>query len=228
MRRREARSVTLDVSCSDFPLTAPVEDIISTTLAKILEEREKDRLAQLNIDDYDREMNKKMMKMKAEQGDFQEFYEDLSCIALIVPPKSVSVKVYIGHDDGTIALIDLTEAIRFIGVGMIPKDISAASRVGYNPRRMCSRSIKYSDIQKFGWTPQDISNGKVHLTSPILKVWMAHGAAVTTLSMIGDNNDILSASDDFAVQLWTHGCEFKGSFLYSVVARVLVSLLFVL
>jgi hypothetical protein len=217
-KRHDARSIAVEIQSSSVNLHPPVEDIIATTLEKILNEKEAYRLAQLNIDEYDEEMRRKHDKdnLKSKMNESYIFHDDLSSVPLQPLPADIEIHCFLGFDDGTMAIYDLTRTIKSIGIGMIPSTVAATTRQGYNARRTCFKmnGIKYSELMNFGWSTQDIVDGSRCTVGVVKKVWHPHSAAVTSLSLTGGivegphgrgYNDILTGSDDYSIQLWKHG-----------------------
>jgi WD40 repeat protein len=214
-KRRDARSIAVEFISPTVPLKPPAEDIISTTLKKILDEREAAWLAQLNIDDYDKEMSrKKLLAELKEQEEGQQhhvFHDDISSVPLVPLPEDMLIHLFIGYDDGTVAVCDLTRTIQRMDIGMVPVGLTSANRVGFNPRRTCLKTgIRYSEMNNLGWTPADIESGSVFTVCPVIKVWHPHGGAVTSLQLVGENNDVMTGSDDFSVQLFKNDSVLKG------------------
>ncbi len=127
------------------------------------------------------------------------------------PTSGVRVSAVCGYDDGHVAVVDLTPAMRLINVSHLRDHECVSSKKGYEPRRYAKRVVKETETNLATWKPADIAlvdtcKGQLSL------VWSAHSAAITILYAIHDhgNTDILTSGRDRAVFTWTLAGEQKG------------------
>ena len=118
-------------------------------------------------------------------------------------PSNVFVYIICGNDDGTVCMTDITPALKEINVGIMPDDLRAPQSLHYNPRRIFQRVIRDTEIDRSLWSQNDVANGETYVKSRLVRVWHGARSAINTLSLIGDYDDVLLASDDGSVTLFT-------------------------
>lgn len=66
-------------------------------------------------------------------------------------PQNISVYSICGNDDGTLAVSDLTSALRNINVGVLSDQDHVHTKPGYDPRKIIQRQIKEADVKFALW-----------------------------------------------------------------------------
>ncbi len=117
-------------------------------------------------------------------------------------PANVFVYIICGNDDGTVCMTDITSALKEINIGVMPNELRVPQSPHYNPRRLFQRVIRDIEIDRSLWSSNDIAYGEVYVKSRLVRVWHGARSAINTLSLMGDYDDILLASDDGSVTLF--------------------------
>ena len=126
-------------------------------------------------------------------------------------PTNFMVRIVCGQDDGTIAVYDISEALREIGEGEIsPKDY-ATQQPAYDPRRRTRKAVRQAELEAALVAPDEAEARSYHLSCTMTGAWDAHTGAVTDTRLIGDFRNIMTAGEDNAIYLWTMDGSFRGA-----------------
>ena len=136
-------------------------------------------------------------KPKSHEGD--DTFEIYSRAAV-----GVKCRVYCGQDDGTVSCVELTQTLLDIGVLPIAGTAAVAFNPGYNPRRKNRRSPSEGDIERLTVSSEEVYQRERFASAHLRTVWTAHAASVTDMKIVGDNNDVLSCSEDQSVLGWSN------------------------
>jgi WD40 repeat protein len=124
-------------------------------------------------------------------------------------PPNLLVHAVCGYDDGTMFIADLTSALRNIDIGPLTPDDCVHDQLGYNAKLKGSRHLGESDAKRI-LSEEEIQNRERFDHATIDVVWKPHAAAVVSLSIVGEYNWILTASEDRSIQLWDIKARFCG------------------
>jgi Ca2+-binding EF-hand superfamily protein len=115
------------------------------------------------------------------------------------PSLGFNMYVICGYDDGTISIVDLTLALMDINIGI--SNYVANKRPNYDPRKKMVKSIGYGDLKRGAWTSENTIEKFTNCR--LFKVWAAAGhTPVTTVDIVGDDLNIISAANDSSIILW--------------------------
>ena len=133
------------------------------------------------------------------------------CTNMPFPSYGVRLSAVCGYDDGHVAVIDLTPAMRQINVSHLRGHEYVSTKKAYDPRRHAKRIVKETETKLATWKPEDVANVDI-CVGHLSLVWPAHSGAVTILYAIHDhgNTDILTSGLDRAVFTWTLAGMQKG------------------
>ena len=127
---------------------------------------------------------------------------------MLFPPRLV-VRAICGYDDGTISITNITSALREIDIGVMRPEDYVSDQLGYNAKLKGSRQLSESDAKRMLSEEEIRSREKFHHATLEI-VWRPHSASVVSLSIIGEYNWILTASEDSSIQVWDIEARFCG------------------
>ena len=120
-------------------------------------------------------------------------------------PSNTRVTLICGHDDGTIALYDITEVMKKIDVAPIKTNNTkqTTTKKLALSRNKITRNVTDAEIIKVSNKKKMLLARKRAVKCRLELVWAAHNGPILSLSVIGERKNILSTSDDGSVQLWS-------------------------
>ena len=122
-------------------------------------------------------------------------------------PSNLSVKVVCGQDDGTVAVYDLTPALKDINEGYVNEKDYAYKQHNYDPRRRTRKAVRVAEIEAATIEPDEADARSVHVSCTMQAAWDAHSGTVNDVKLIGDFRNIITVGDDSAIFLWSmDGC----------------------
>lgn len=222
MSKRQVRS--LQVSIKNINSPAVVEDSTKKLLDRVkkilkskIVQKEKDILNGEDSDSDDNdddnegdENNNKNNKNNNDDDQSSEISIDMSesSYQLLNPngsPRESDYEFIItcGYDDGSISVSNISQSIKDTGVEPLTEREMTPFRKKYNPRRIFQKKVAPYELPSKTWTKEEIDANEAYTDCNIEKVWSAHTSSVVSILTIGDKNDIITASDDSAIKLWT-------------------------
>lgn len=125
--------------------------------------------------------------------------------------KNMAISIICGHDDGSIAIYDMTDAFRRINLGPLQTAEIPALKSGYDGRRKLKKNISESELARLlSKKKATAMMKKKSIDCSLWYVWAPHSAAVQSISVVGEYDNILTSSDDGTIQLWSREARFLG------------------
>ena len=125
-------------------------------------------------------------------------------------PSDTEIFIIVGNDDGSVCIVDITPALKEINIGVLSDSEDASKKLGFEPRRKAKRLVQPWDISRATWSENNITDNESFVTCKLMKVWYAAKGAITTLKLVEDCHDILTAASDSSIMLWTLQGNQKG------------------
>lgn len=107
-----------------------------------------------------------------------------------------TMHILLGHEDGSVAMVDLTHTLQQIGITALAPSQYAYNQVSYDPRKLTSFRIiqnQFGEVERCSYTLRDVNNNTTYLQCELISVFQAHKSAINSMKLLGDNNDILTA-----------------------------------
>lgn len=118
-------------------------------------------------------------------------------------PRDTEVFIYVGNDDGSVCIVDITQALIDINIGILPDSEDANKKLGFEPRRKAKRTVQSWDISRATWTEESTLENESFVACKLMKVWYAGKGAITSLTLVEDCHDIITSASDDSIMLWT-------------------------
>ena len=217
MERREVKCIAVHVKSKTMTTAVSKDDPVAKAL-KILKDMRRAEQKRRKLEDS---------SIKVESDDEEDFdfsdddvdtkkqvKKDPFAVAEAVKPPSfpsdTEAFVIVGNDDGSVCIVDITQALIDINIGMLPVSEDASKKLGFEPRRKAKRIVQSWDISRAMWSEESIVENESFVACKLMKVWYAGKGAITTLTLVEDCHDIITSASDDSIMLWTLQGNQKG------------------
>lgn len=217
--RREVKSIVVHVQSKSIIRKEKQEDPVAKAL-KILKDMRRAEQKRKKLEDSsikvesddeagfdfsdDEEDRKKATSTKGDP------FANVSAVKPPSFPSDTDIFIIVGNDDGSVCIVDITPALKEINIGVLPDSEDANKKLGFEPRRKAKRLVQPWDISRATWPEKTVTDNESFVTCKLMKVWYAAKGAVTTLKLVEDCHDILTAANDASIILWTLQGNQKG------------------
>jgi len=115
------------------------------------------------------------------------------------------ILLFCGHDDGTVAVVDLTLVMWEINIRALADDEFLYNTYLYNCKQKLHRKVRKELVERCTWTSADAERVRIVTRQKALleSHWTAHLSNVVSLSIIGDKKYLLTSSEDSGIKMFT-------------------------
>lgn len=124
-------------------------------------------------------------------------------------PAGLKIVAVCGHDDGTIAIFDLTSAIQSIDFPPLQASQEVPRELSYDPRKLVSIRSNVDNSRTI-WSNDDLLEGETVEATELETAWLAHRGSINNLTIMGDFRDIVSCGEDHCVNIFSFEGYAKG------------------